>query len=286
MTSLLAVDQETLVRSFGRAPFAVRHSLVDHPLLQLGAIAELAESLSAGQVEHNLGQVPELLPDGEAPRADLSAGEIVRTIETNGCWMVLKRIESDERYRSLLERSLDEIIPHVAQTEGGATRKEGFIFLSAPNSTTPVHIDPEHNLLLQIRGTKKMTVGSFPSAKAEVSELERYYGGGHRNLDGFPAATQEFALGPGDGVYVPVHAPHWVKNGAAVSISLSITFYTRRTELLSDLHAVNARLRRLRLSPGLPGQRPARDRAKVRAWRGIRRGGAAVRRLRSSRRAG
>ena len=42
------------------------------------------------------------------------------------------------------------------------TEREGFIFLSAPGSTTPAHTDPEHNFLLQVRGPKEMNVGAFP----------------------------------------------------------------------------------------------------------------------------
>ena len=38
---------------------------------------------------------------------------------------------------------------------------QGFIFVSSPNSVTPYHFDPEHNILLQIRGSKVMT--QFPA---------------------------------------------------------------------------------------------------------------------------
>jgi hypothetical protein len=276
--TLLEFDRQQLRDSFSEAPIAVRHNLVDHPLLKLDEIAALADTLSEGQVEHNLGNVPEVLPGGEAPRLDQSPGEIARGIETNGCWMVLKRVESDPRYRELLDESLDEVIPHVADREGGATRKEAFIFLSAPNSTTPVHFDPEQNLLLQIKARKQISVGRWPDAETEVRELDRYYGGGHRNIDSHPPDFETFDMGPGDGVYVPLHAPHWVKTFDEVSISFSITFYTRHSEQVTDLHSVNARLRRLHLSPRPPGDRPVGDKAKAAVWRNLRRGKSALRR--------
>ncbi|MGH2980575.1 MAG: transcriptional regulator, partial [Solirubrobacterales bacterium] len=130
MTELVTVDRKTLVEKFAREPFAVTHDLVEHPLLRLERIAELADSLDASRVESNPGELPEILPDGEAKEVDLAPGEIVRGIETNGYWIVLKRIEIDPEYSRLLDESLEAVIPHVAHTEGGAVRKEAYIFIS------------------------------------------------------------------------------------------------------------------------------------------------------------
>lgn len=271
MTQLLEFDPQEMAASFAKSPMAVKHNLVDHPLFNLERIAQLADSLDESQIEANPGDVPEVLPGGEVPKTEnLSPGEIVRGIDSNGYWIVLKRVNTDPEYRELLDDSLDYVIPLVAHREGGAVRKEAFIFISAPNSTTPSHIDPEHNLLLQIRGSKKMIVGGFDSPEAEQREIERYYGGGHRNLPNLPSDALTFDLTPGDGVYMPVHAPHMVKNGPEISISFSITFYTEASERLGDLYSVNARLRRLRLNPSLPGTRPRADRVKADLWRGMR----------------
>jgi oxalate decarboxylase/phosphoglucose isomerase-like protein (cupin superfamily) len=280
MTELVTADRSTLLENFARKPFAVTHELVEHPLLRLERIARLAESLHESQVESNPGKVPDVLPDGIVESVELAPGEIVRGIETNGCWIVLKKIESDPEYRALLEESLESIVPHVAHTEGGAVRKEAFIFISAPGSTTPSHIDPEHNLLLQIRGTKDMIVGAFPDPHTREVEIERQCGGGHRNLPDLPTDSTTFHMEPGDGVYVPIYAPHMVKNGPAVSISFSITFYTEESERMRGIYSMNARLRRLRLNPRRPGEHPGSDRVKSATWRAARQGALAVRRLR------
>ena len=266
MNMHLKIDADRLARGLGDEPFAVSHELVGHPLLELEAIGQLADSLADDSVEHNLGQVPELLPGGEAPRLELSPGEIARGIDSNGCWMVLKRIEQDPAYSALLSETLAEVTASMSEREGGVRRLEGFIFLSAPNSTTPAHFDPEHNFLLQIRGSKDMVVGEFPDPETEIQELERYYGGGHRNLEWLPANERTFPLEPGDGVYVPVHAPHLVRSGPTPSISLSVTFYTAQSERLGIVHSVNSRLRAARLRPSPPGRRPGVDRAKAAAW--------------------
>lgn len=262
MTGLLSIDPAVLAGAFAREPLSVRHELTAHALLTVEALAELADALPVEKVEHNRGELPAVLI-GDAPTVDLKPGEIARGIETNGCWMVLKNIELDPAYRDLLNTTLDEVEPLVSDLEGSMQEREGFIFLSAPGSVTPSHVDPEHNLLLQIRGTKDMNVGRFPDAETEQRHLERFYGGGHRNIDQLPVSSQVFPLTPGDGVYVPPNAPHWVQNGEAVSVSLSITWRTPVTDRVARVHAVNARLRRLHLSPRAPSDNALRDRAKA-----------------------
>lgn len=263
MSQLMTIDESRLASQFGLAPMAVAHVLVDHPLLEVDAVAGLAERLPADGIEHNLADLPTVVDPQAVRRSDRPVGDIAREIETNGCWMVLKNIERDPAYKALMDRALDEVAVLVSDREGGMLQREGFIFLSAPGSVTPSHIDPEHNLLLQVRGTKQMNVGSFPDAATKQLVLEDTLGGGHRNLSWEPVGQQPFALAPGDGVYVPPHAPHWVQNGPTASVSLSITFRTSGTERLRRVHAMNARLRRLGLSPRPPGEREASDRRKA-----------------------
>lgn len=270
MTNVLEIDPAGFQAHFARSPYAIGHALCAHPLLDLDRIARLADALPAAQVEHNVGNVPELLPGGVAPQLDASPGEIARGIRSNGCWMVLKNIETDPEYARLLHEALDEVVPLVGDREGPMRRREGFVFLSAPGSVTPAHVDPEHNFLLQISGTKTMVVGRFADEQARQRELERQVTGSHRNVEAMFHDARELPLGPGDGVYMPVYAPHLVRNGPEVSISLSITWRTPQTEALDRTHAANAALRRLGLSPASPGTRPRADRVKVGAARVVR----------------
>ena len=257
------IERQAFERSFGRAPVSVGHTLTRHPLLSVEAIARLAERLPEERVEHNLANLPKVVDPDAVERRDEPVGEIARNIETNGCWMVLKNIESDPEYKRLLDESLDEVAPYVREHAGGMTEREGFIFLSAPGSMTPSHTDPEHNFLLQVRGTKQMNVGRFPDTETEQLALEQALGGGHRNVGWEPADPVAFDLQPGDGVYVQPHAPHWVQNGEELSVSLSITFATSASQETRRVHSINARLRRLGLSPTPPGRRPRLDRGKV-----------------------
>ena len=269
-TRHLKIDRESFGAAFGREPIGVQHDLIDHPLLSLDALGDLAETLPADEVEHNVGDVPDIVTGGEGvERSDLSPGEIARTIETNGLWMVLKRIESVPAYKQLLDETLDEVEPFVADREGGMTQREGFVFLSAPGSTTPSHTDPEHNILLQVRGWKEMTVGDFPDERTRQLEIEDHTSGGHRNIDWKPVDPELFRLEPGDAVYVPPHAPHMVKNGDTGSVSLSITWRTPEIERVARVSSVNARMRKLGLSPKAPGSRPGADKLKASASKAL-----------------
>jgi hypothetical protein len=243
---------------------AVEHTLVDHPLLRLEAIAELADSLPPHAIERHRADLPMVLPGG-APDVGGRPSETVLGIEDNGCWMVLWYVEQAAQYKALLDACLDGVVPY-AEREGGMQRQEAFIFLSAPNAMTPVHFDPEHNFLLQIKGAKDMNVCPFPDARKGQAELDRYYDGGHRNLEAVPSEGTTFRLQPGHGVYVPTFVPHWVQNGAEASISLSITFRTGASERTERVNALNARLRRIGLRPKPPGRSRGSDRAKEAAY--------------------
>ena len=267
-TEYLTIDDTTFGDAFGATSTGVRHALVDHPLLSLESLAGLAERLPADQIEHNVGTVSEIVEDADAvERSSLTPAEIARTIDTNGEWMVLKLIETDPEYKQLLDETLDEVATHLPDSDGPMLQREGFVFLSAPGSVTPSHTDPEHNILLQIRGRKEMNVGEFPDEETKQRELEDHARGGHRNIDWLPANPKLYDLHPGDAVYVPPHAPHWVKNGETASVSLSITFRTPETDRAARVSAMNARLRGMGLSPKAPGERPAVDTVKAGASR-------------------
>lgn len=272
---LLGLDPDSCRDSIGRSEFSIYHALANHPLLGLEALAELADALPPGAIERHAAEQPLLVPGGAA---DLSGrpSDTVRTIDTNGRWMVFWNIEQVGDYRELLDTILDEAIPYLPRREGVMGRRECFLFLSAPNSVTPVHFDPENNFLLQIRGSKRVKVGRFPDRAAELRELDRYHDGGHRNLVEIPPCSATFDMRPGDGIYLYPWAPHWVFNGPEVSVSLSITFRTERSQREERVHTFNARLRRHGLRPSPAGESGSTDWMKAAVLgttRWIRRGG-------------
>ncbi|WP_176597398.1 MULTISPECIES: cupin-like domain-containing protein [Sphingobium] len=249
----------------------LRHGLAGHELLTLEALAGLAERMPAASVEYNLGKLPLGVRAEDTPSNGLTLGETIRTIETNGSWAVLKNVERDADYGALLDRALAELAPLVERETGPMLHREAFIFLSSPGSVTPFHMDPEHNILLQIRGEKVMTV--FPAGDEELVpavQSEAFHAGGHRNLDwrdGFRERGMAVTLLPGDAIHVPVKAPHFVENGPVVSVSLSVTWRSERSVAEGELHSLNALLRRRGLPVGRIGTRPEAQGARRIAYR-------------------
>ncbi|MBJ7502180.1 MAG: cupin-like domain-containing protein [Sphingopyxis sp.] len=253
----------------------LHHHLPDHPLLSLEALAKLGESLPASEVEYNPGDIPIGIRPEDVPSNGLSIGETIRTIDSNGSWAVLKNIENVPAYRTLLMDLLGELELVVVPRTGAMLTPQGFIFISSPGSITPYHFDPEHNILLQLRGDKVMNVWPAGDERfAHRREHERYHTGGHRNLpweDTYKEDAQQVPLGPGDAVLMPVMAPHFVANGNAPSVSLSITWRSEWSYRESEAHAANATLRRVGLDPAMPPRWPSYAWAKTVGWRVARR---------------
>jgi hypothetical protein len=284
------VEFAPVVESGGAAAAGVRHALTTHPLLSLDALADLAEELQRfavvhgrlredWPVEHHLSKQPRVLASGKPKQAaGMSAPEMIRGVESNDCWIVLWNVENSPRYARLLDECLNEIEP-LATPRDATVFREGFVFISAPHTVTPVHIDPEHNVLLQVTAEKTVAVGRAPSEEAWHREIERVLGGGDRHLPFASVEEREFLLTPGRGVYIPPFAPHWVRNGPRACVSLSVTWRTKQYFRTEYVHRVNRRLRRLGLSPLPPGQSQLRDTLKVRSMAAVIDGRRAMRRV-------
>ena len=251
-------------------PHILAHNLTSHPLLEIEALAQLAERLPITSVEYNRGDLP-IGVDGKPGSNGMTIAETIRRVAEAESWAVLKNIEQVPAYEDLLLGLLDEIRPEIEVATGAMLTPQGFIFVSSPNSVTPYHFDPEHNILLQIRGSKVMT--QFPAGDTRFvpdEAHETYHSGGPRELkwdDSFLAHGREFPLSPGEALFVPVMAPHFVKNGPAPSVSLSITWRSEWSYRESDARIFNAILRERGFKPAAPGRWPHQNYAKAYAFR-------------------
>jgi hypothetical protein len=160
----LAIDRDSFNTHFARTPFLVPHRLARHTLLTLPCLVELAKRLPASQVEYNAGEVPVGLDPARTPRNGLSPEETIRRIAECRSWLVLKHVEHDPSYRLLLDHCLAGVRGTSARLTAGMREPHAFIFVSSPGAITPYHMDPEENFLLQIRGTK--TISVFDRARA------------------------------------------------------------------------------------------------------------------------
>jgi hypothetical protein len=258
-----------LALGYPERPCRLRHRLVGDPLFTLPALLALARRLPPALIEYNSGDLPIDQDPQQTPMTGLSIEETIRRIDACNSWMVIRSAERDPGYRRLFDECLAGIAAAAERSTGKMHKTIGFIFISSPHAVTPLHFDPEHNILMQIAGEKRITI--YPSACVADEQHERYHAGAaHRNLPHDPAfevRAQAFDLAPGDAVYVPVKAPHWVKNGPSPSISFSITWRSRASLAEARLRLANHWIRQRGGAPPPPGTAPLRDAAVILAHR-------------------
>jgi len=266
-------DLARLRDHYPEQPGALSHGLTGHPLLTLESLVELGRRMPREDVEYNAGDLPYDVEPDAVSHTGLSVEDTIRGIEECGSWMVLKHVDRDPAYKALLEEALGELAGVIEPVSGEMLCKVGFIFVSSPNAVTPFHLDPEHNVLMQIRGRKTIMIVPGDESVVPPEKHEAYHVGGHRNVpwrDEFEARGHKFELAPGDAVHVPLMWPHWVKNGPEPSISFSITWKSHWVYDEAYARVVNHMLRRWGVRPASPAPFPHSNRAKSYALRAIR----------------
>jgi hypothetical protein len=263
------VDQASFRAQLNRRSFAFAHRLSDHPLLQLSRLSRLARLLEPGGHFHYEERGEEVLETGWAPGAAAprwSLEESVLRIGESGSWIILKHADHDPEYRELLTQCMLEI---GQLSDWDLAREtcawEAQVMITSPRQVTAYHMDNECNFLLQLAGEK--TINIFDQTDRAVlteEELEDFWTG-NQNAARYKPDLQErarvYQLAPGRAVHLPINAPHWLKNGDNISISLSVNCeipgYTARR-----VFRVNHYLRKLGVTPLPPGRSMTRDAVK------------------------
>jgi hypothetical protein len=255
----------------------IKHNFDAHPLLQLDQLELLAKRLMPTK-QCRFIKPGATFASGfhhdEKPDDGRDIEEVFRRIEEPKSWIALYNVETDPLYAGLIEEALSSVRHLIDRQQPGMFRMNGFIFISAPPSVTPFHIDRENNFWLQVRGRKLMSVWD-PKDRTMVSQpdIEKFIA--FRSLEnvklgeGLKERGQELDCGPGDGVYFPSTSPHattsdssWVTPGDGVTISIGINFYTPVTRRHANVHAFNDLLRKAGLQPRYPGESDLIDRIK------------------------
>jgi hypothetical protein len=121
-------------------------------------------------------------------------------------------------------------------TPGGAGN--GFFWMGPRGTVTPFHHDLTNNLLIQIRGTKRITL--VPSwATPRMANFRHCYSA-YSGPEAFAALpveqrpeTSACTLGPGEALFIPVGWWHHVI-GLETTIGLSFTNFARNNDFHSD----------------------------------------------------
>ena len=265
-----ALEEISFGTEFPARPTAFAHCFhLDHRM-ELESIADLAHRLPQSVVCDTASQSL-LAPRGGPPKGILDRpGDVIRNLSTNNSWLTLLNVEDDPAYAELMNTALDPLELGMRQRGEEMRQRAAFILTSSPSSVTPVHFDIEHSLLTQVSGSKRVHIGRFESEATHQHEVNRYFDGSHGRIEALPEEVMHYDLEPGIGVYIPPLVPHWVYNDPAVSISITLTYFTATTQRASRIEHLNSRLRRLHLNPRPPGQSVLIDAAKsavIGAWR-------------------
>jgi hypothetical protein len=263
---MLNLDSLEFRTKFNRQNFILTHHLASHPAFALPRLIELARDTANKRptdVYFDVGDVGIGQRWDTASPGALPVDETIDRIETAGAWIVLWRAERDPAYGELLNGVMTTLIGLAGPQLGRRIKKkEVIIFITSPNRVTSYHIDRECNFLLQISGTKEISV--FAPDDREVlpeEEIERFWTTDH-NAPNYRRHLQDradvYTLQPGTGVHIPINAPHWLRNGDNVSVtaSFNVQFYDSTR---ADLYRANYYLRKLGMTPTPPFVSPARD---------------------------
>jgi hypothetical protein len=240
-----------LAERYPRAPGRLRHRLAAELLFGKARLIEAARALPPSHVEQWVhdpqpGAAARQRADGEDPACAIAAGGASRRS------VLLRHIEDLSPYRALLQRLMGELAAVIVPATGPARDIKGEIYISAPGDHTPFHFDAEYTILLQISGDRMLA--AYPPAPPylDLARREAYHRAGENRLEwqsGFAAAGDQHLLAPGDALFVPYAAPHWVHAGDGASIALSVSWQCRRSRAEADALALNPLLRRVGLTP-------------------------------------
>jgi hypothetical protein len=258
---MLNLRPELFRSSFNRQHFVLHHELAGQPLFELPRLIELARDTAAqrpSDLYYDAG-VTDLNERWGSSPAQFPVDETIRRIDEAGAFIILKRAEHDPAYAKLLDRCMSDLLEVSGRDlEKKMRRREVIIFITSPRRISTYHIDSETNFLLQVHGEKDISI--FDKYDREVlpeDEIERFWTI-DTNAAVYKPELQDRAavvrLVPGNGVHIPVNAPHWVQNGDNISVSVSINYHSHDSEY-AHLYCANYYLRnKLGIEPTPPAR--------------------------------
>ena len=265
---MMELGRDEFHEKFNRRHFVFRHHLANHPLFKLPRLIELARDTAATRANdlyYDAG-VKDIGERWGASPVQFPVDATIDRIQNAGAWIVLKRAENDPSYAAILDRCMSDVLEVSGrELERRMRRREAIVFITSPNRLTTYHIDSENNFLLQLSGTKEISL--FRAEDREVTteqEVERFYSVDTNSAIYKPHLQHRadvLTLEPGIGVHIPVNAPHWLKNGDNISVSVSINYHSYDSERAA-IYRTNYYLRRVGLTPTPPFRSPMLDQLK------------------------
>jgi hypothetical protein len=272
-TTIVDGDAALFKEAFNRRSFALRHSLANHPLFTLPRLANAAQAiLDRGEGGRFVVFDAKSFGAGTgfgATSLHNQLSESVRRLPEGRTWLKISSAnEADPDYAEVLRQIISEIADLTGRDLiSEITWSSLTVFMASPGIVTPYHIDHESNFLFQVEGEKDVYL--FDQDDRDVLsevEIEKFYAG-DAEAARYKANLQErgtlYHLTRGVAVHHPPLAPHLVRNGDNVSVSVSIGFCTRALDRRAKVYQINNLMRRAGLRPARPGESNLRDRVKA-----------------------
>ena len=98
------------------------------------------------------------------------------------------------------------------------------LFLSGPNCSTNYHWDPSSVLIVQLHGRKRLHSLKEPSRWCPPEVLAQQHAGMVKPADLSDKDILVYELEPGDAIWSPCRAPHWLDAYDETAFTLSIAF--------------------------------------------------------------
>jgi hypothetical protein len=246
-----------------RSPFLFAHGLARHPLFDLSRLRRL--SRLAIEQDQGLGPAQPVdkaqrIREMEGQMADLAHGKH---------WLKVSAADRiDPEYAELLQRLLAEIEDLSGMSIRSRMTWCGLdVFMNSPNLQVPYHFDHDCNFLMQISGEKDDNLFD-PDDRNVLSEaeIEDYYRGNKiagRFRESIMTAAKCHHLSPGVGVHHPPLAPHLIRNGNEVSVSVAAYFVLPEHERVARVYQSNHFIRKLGMRPRPPGLSRWSDSVKI-----------------------
>ena len=178
---------------------------------------------------------------------NVDGATLLKVVRDDVLWLNVIDLEHDQRSRKLQDRLFAEIGQFVPDLVPGTFTST--LLVSSPGTTVPFHLDPEPNVLWQIRGHKRIYI--YPALNnAFVSQWarEELFAGTLREYAPYQPSFDEAALtaelNAGDVIAWPQNAPHRVVNLDGTNVTLSTEFQTRRTRRRRHVYCANRFLNR------------------------------------------
>ena len=262
---VMQIPEGVFRKNFNKNPFIFEHNLCGRPAFTLERLERLLE-LTIPHPELLYWDAGEKRIDqrwNERPGRDFSAQEALRRIRENGAWIILFGASRDREIADLLDASMEQVRELSGYDLFKDTKtRDAYIFITAPHRITTYHMDFQCGFLLQLQGAKELHVFD-PADRENVPEveLEKFWTKDTNAAIYKPQyenRAKVIQLVPGIGAHIPVNAPHWLKNGDDISISLSLNFQFKNSAL-ANIYRSNYYLRKFGLEPTPPGLSTFRD---------------------------